>query len=228
MWCCVAGLSAQRSPAALLQRERQLLGTRWRDWYRLVLTKPRKFKVATVTCRRWRLLTLLSHRGLTRSYEALWVARIFCMVSGRRRSQRMRITLSGTTVQAKLWRWRRNCDGLRSPISSCSRRWRVFCSCVVASRLTSSVFNFSYLPVAGGFRIMSRTSWANFESKGNNACRLEASLDHRKPHLGVVCIERWYLYCHTLLTPSLNRIFSSALTTLPVAGGIFSGILNID
>ena len=83
------------------------------------------------------------------------MARIACTLNGRRPNHNVRSIDSGTDVPASPWRWRKNCDGFLSPISSISRRWRVFYSWDELRRLTICVFSVSYAFSLGGFTIIS-------------------------------------------------------------------------
>jgi len=61
-------------------------------------------------------------------------ASMACNCDGSRPIHRVRRSCSGIAVRARDWRWRKNCDGLLSPISSCSSSCRICCSCEAESR----------------------------------------------------------------------------------------------
>jgi hypothetical protein len=72
-----------------------------------------------------------------------WPARAVCTLCGSRLHQVLRREYSGRS-RARLLRCLRNCDGLRSPISSCVMIWPARCSLVGDSRFCSSVFGAVY------------------------------------------------------------------------------------
>jgi hypothetical protein len=69
-----------------------------------------------------------------------WPARMALTLEDSRLGQVLRRKSSGASG-ARLLMCRSNCDGLRSPISSCVRRWWMRCSLAGVSRLTSSAFS---------------------------------------------------------------------------------------
>jgi hypothetical protein len=97
-----------------------------------------------------------------------WPASMAWMWGGRRLDQMLRRKLSGTSG-ARLFRCRRNWDGLRSPISWCMRNCRTRWSLDTDNRLTSSAFSVVYWSRSGGEVIQLRNDVAVFCSLAGNA-----------------------------------------------------------
>jgi hypothetical protein len=73
-------------------------------------------------------------------WPSAWPAGMASIWDGRRLDHVLGRKSSGTSG-GRLLRWRRNCDGLRSPSSSCVRSWRTRWSRDVHNRRTRSVFS---------------------------------------------------------------------------------------
>ena len=71
---------------------------------------------------------------------SVWPASMTCKCSGRQLAQMARRKSFGTSG-ARALRYRRNCDGFRSPISSCERSCLTCCSREVYNRHTSSALS---------------------------------------------------------------------------------------
>jgi len=71
---------------------------------------------------------------------SVWPARMACTCGGSRLTQMVRRKSCGTSG-ARLLRWRRNCDGVWSPISSCDKSCLTHCSREVDNWRTNSALS---------------------------------------------------------------------------------------